>query len=210
MPLAPWCSAEQWTFGVDGMTGRKFAVVTGRNRCPANLRANPLWWWRNDYEQQLPDWYESDKPLNQRLLDWSIRNPFSNGNMFVWGIADRNYRVDTIEGWDDPLVVQRDDVIDPETGKPGQGYQRAKLTLDDGTVKTWTSYCNGKLVYSYGWQPTGIFELKLNWLSDDLHVSASLAHTSAQANGGKPAGHGEAHSSTGERYGRRASSGRGR
>jgi hypothetical protein len=40
--------------------------------------------------------------------------------------------------------------------------------------------------------------------------SSADAHTSAQANGRKPAGHGEAHSSTGERDARRASSGRGR
>src|SRR5262249_49946391 len=42
------------------------------------------------------------------------------------------------------------------------------------------------------------------------HVSAGLAHASAQANGRKPARHGEAHSSTGERDARRASGGRGR
>src|SRR5262249_22720554 len=37
-----------------------------------------------------------------------------------------------------------------------------------------------------------------------------LSACEAQANGWKPAGHGEAHSSTGERDGRRASRGRGR
>src|SRR4029077_2239211 len=42
------------------------------------------------------------------------------------------------------------------------------------------------------------------------HLSAGLAHASAQANGRKPAGHCEAHSSTGERHGGRASRGRGR
>src|SRR5215831_8336607 len=40
------------------------------------------------------------------------------------------------------------------------------------------------------------------------HLSAGLAHASAQANGRKPAGHGEAHSSAGERHGGRASGGR--
>src|SRR5262249_256110 len=42
------------------------------------------------------------------------------------------------------------------------------------------------------------------------HLSAGLAHASAQANGRKPAGHGEAHSSTGECDARRTSGGRGR
>src|SRR5262249_58244261 len=42
------------------------------------------------------------------------------------------------------------------------------------------------------------------------HLSAGLAHATAQANRWKPAGHGEAYSSTGERDARRASGGRGR
>jgi hypothetical protein len=42
------------------------------------------------------------------------------------------------------------------------------------------------------------------------HVSASLAHATAQANRGKPARHCEAHSPAGERHGGRASRGRGR
>ena len=42
------------------------------------------------------------------------------------------------------------------------------------------------------------------------HVSAGLAHATAQANRGKPARHCEAHSPAGERHGGRASRGRGR
>src|SRR6266545_8100312 len=42
------------------------------------------------------------------------------------------------------------------------------------------------------------------------HVSAGLAHATAQANGRKPTRHCEAHSPAGERYGGRASRGRGR
>src|SRR5262249_14455190 len=42
------------------------------------------------------------------------------------------------------------------------------------------------------------------------HVPAGLAHATAQANWGKPARHGEAHSPAGERHRRRASRGRGR
>src|SRR5262249_51322554 len=42
------------------------------------------------------------------------------------------------------------------------------------------------------------------------HLSAGRAHASAQANGRKPARHGEAHSPAGERHGGRASGGRGR
>src|SRR6266508_619176 len=42
------------------------------------------------------------------------------------------------------------------------------------------------------------------------HVSAGLAHATAQANGRKPTRHCEAHSPAGERHGGRASGGRGR
>src|SRR5712671_4803767 len=42
------------------------------------------------------------------------------------------------------------------------------------------------------------------------HVSAGLAHATAQTNRGKPARHCEAHSPAGERHGGRASRGRGR
>jgi hypothetical protein len=168
MALAPWCANEKWVFGIDAVTGKHYALVSGRARCPPALKRNIAWWFRNDFEQQLPDWYEPNLPLQQRLNDWAIRNPLQNANLFVWGIADRNYRVEVLEGVDDPMVVQRNDVIDPATGKPGGGYQRCKLTLDDGSVRYWTNFCRAAtptkkgLVYSYGCQPSGIFELKYN------------------------------------------------
>src|SRR5262245_8104758 len=57
--------------------------------------------------------------------------------------------------------------------------------------------------------PRRIFQQKSN-IAYVRRLSAGVAHASAQANGRKPARHGEAHSSTGERDRGRASVGRGR
>ncbi len=161
--LAPWCKNEKWTFWTD-TSGKRFARVTGRERCPASLKANPLWWWRNDYEQSLAEapWYEADKSQAQRERDWAFRNPLQNARLFVFGVADRNYTVDVLEGNPDPMVVQRDDVIGPD-GKPEQGYQRTRLTLDDGAVQYFTSYCGSKITWQLGPQPSGFYGAKFNF-----------------------------------------------
>jgi hypothetical protein len=159
MSLAPWCANEVWEFGVDA-GGKRFAKVTGRERCPGNLKLNPLWWYRNDYEQQLSEapWFEPDKSQADRERDWALRNPFQNANLFLWGVADRNYTVTVVEGDPDPMVVQRDDLQPPQ-----YGWQRALLTLDDGSTKTWASYASVGLHWSWGCQPSGVFEVKLNF-----------------------------------------------
>jgi hypothetical protein len=159
MGLAPWCSNEKWTFGADA-NGKRWARVTGRAPCPPELKRNLLWWLRNDYEQQLSEapWFEPNKPQKDRERDWAFRNPLQNANLFVFGVADRNYTVTVVEGAPDPMVVQRDDLVPPE-----QGYQRALLTLDDGTTRKWTSYVGKWITWSFGWQPTGLFEIKLNF-----------------------------------------------
>jgi hypothetical protein len=119
-----------------------------------------VWWYRNDYEQQLAEapWYEPDKPQAQRERDWALRNPFQNANLFVFGVADRNYTVTVTQGVNDPMVVQLDDLNPPQ-----YGFQRALLTLDDGSTRTWTSYSSKGLQWSWGCQPTGLFEVKLNF-----------------------------------------------
>jgi hypothetical protein len=58
------------------------------------------------------------------------------------------------------------------------------------------------------WYAAGTLTCRSN-IAHVSHLSAGLAH-STQANGRKPARHGETHSSTGERDGGRASGGRGR
>lgn len=151
--LAPWCAAERWEFFERG--GKRIARVSGRQRCPEELKKSWAWRLRNDYEQPVEDapWFHPELPLDQRRARWLIRNPFQNGGLFVWGVADRNYEVEVIEGNPNPMVVQRNDVGE-------QGYQKAKLTLDDGTIQNWTSYTSPRLDWSYGCQPTGIFEVK--------------------------------------------------
>lgn len=162
MSTAPWNANEKWEFWTDAK-GKKFAKVTGRTLAPAKLKADPLWWFRNDYEQQIGEapWFMPGFPEWMREAAWSVRNPMENGNMFAWGVADRNYTVDVIEGDPDPMVIQRDDVIGPD-GKPEKGYQRSRLTFEDGKVKYWTSYCDDHVVHSYGWQPSGLFEIKFH------------------------------------------------
>src|SRR5262245_27809807 len=126
--LAPWCANEQWAFWADE-TGKRYARVTGRTRCPSDLLSNPLWIWRNDYEQSIDGapWFKPDKPQEQRVFDWALRNPLQNGRLFLWGCADRNFTVDVLDGNPDPMVIQRDDV--GETG-----WQKTRLSLfEDGS-----------------------------------------------------------------------------
>lgn len=194
MTLAPWCVNEKWEFGKRA-NGRPYAVVTGRERCPDKYRRNPLWWFRNDFQQsvQQAPWFHGPDPTvqgyqgppwpeAQREAAWTYqRNPLQNFNMFVTGIADRNYTVDVMEGWNDTQVIQRNDLIDPKTGLPGEGVQRHRLTLDDGSVKQWYCKCINPTedkkgsVTSYGWQPSGLFELKYNrpeWIKMQQTIAA--------------------------------------
>ncbi len=163
MTLAPWTKDEKWEFWEDN--GKRYAKVSGRQRCPKELTSNWWsWWWRNDYEQNLSEapWYEPDKPQAQREADWAMRNPLQNARLFVFGIADRNYTVEVTEGNPDPMVVQRDDVIGAD-GKPEQGYQRLLFHLDDGKTQTFASYCKGSYRWQWGPQGSGFFGAKLNW-----------------------------------------------
>lgn len=155
--LAPWCAAEHWTRWTD-KDGKRFARVSGRQRCPTKYLLNPFWLASNDYEQQLEDapWFLPGAPDWWRRLRWSLRNPLQNANLFLFGVADRNYTVEVIEGHPDPLTIQRDDVNET-------GWQRAKLTLDDGSVRWWSSYSDDKVVRNFGHQPSGLFEIKYIW-----------------------------------------------
>lgn len=162
---APWNVNEKWEYWSDPVTGKRYAKVTGRQRCPDSLKKDYAWWFRNDYEQTVDEapWYHPEWPKEKRELYWTyFRNPLQNARLFVWGWADRNYTVEVVEGNPDPMVVQRNDVLGPD-GKPEQGYQKAKLVLDDGTeTRTFVSYCSSKLVYYSGTQPSGIFGVKWN------------------------------------------------
>jgi hypothetical protein len=163
MALAPWCSAENWTFfhadGTESPTseGAKFAHVTGRMPCPSDLKKDLGWWLRNDYEQNLSEapWFEPAKPNEQRERNWALRNPLQNARLFVWGCADKNYTVEVTEGHMNPMVIQRDDIGE-------KGYQKLRLfNFEDGSKdRTFTSYSGDKLLWYWGTQPTGFYGIK--------------------------------------------------
>jgi hypothetical protein len=161
MTRAPWNEHERWETWTDGT--KTFARVTGRTPAPTELKRDPRWWLRNDFEQQVTDadaqWYHPEWPEWRRKLYWDyFRNPLQNYRAFVIGVMDKNYTVEVLEGVQDPFVVQRDDV--------GQeGYQKCRLyDFEDGTAdKYFTSYCSAKMVYYYGWQPSGFAGVKFVW-----------------------------------------------
>jgi len=164
MTLAPWCSNETWTYWrADGTPqtdpeGCTFAKVTGRNRCPAEIRRGLFWWAKNSYEQTPADapWWMTGAPEWLRQLGWAARNPAQNLRMFIWGCADRNYTVQVIEGHLNPLVIQRDDVGEI-------GYQRCRLIyFEDGSAhRDFASYSGPHLVWQRGCQPNGFYGIKL-------------------------------------------------
>jgi hypothetical protein len=181
MALAPWCKDEKWVFSQtpdfavtqDNPEGCRYGRVTGRQRCPASLRNNPFWWFLNSYEQQLSDapWYHPDWPQWKRVIYWYFfRNPANNGKMFVWGYADRNYSLQVVEGHPNPLGIQRNDFIDPATGKPEEGRQHTRLyAFEDGTAdKEWTAESKNPTPtqdgyqHSAGVQPSGLSDVKAN------------------------------------------------
>lgn len=154
--LPPWNANEKWEYGADA-SGKRWARVTGRKRAPDVLRRNVFWWFQNDYEESVDEatWYHPEWPQWKRALYWNyFRNPMQNARLFIWGWADRNYTVTVIEGNPDPMVVQRDDVGE-------QGYQRALLTSEDGEQRTFVSYCDNRIVWYKGTQPSGIYGAKI-------------------------------------------------
>ncbi len=126
----------------------------GRVRKPLLQKLNPIWWFRNDDEEQLPDWYKPGWPGWLRLAFWNVRNPLQNFRCYVVGVQDRNY---SVIGRAPVLTVQRDDLVPPETG-----FQWALLYAGDLWVpRPFISY-SGRVVFQLGWQPSGFFGLKLN------------------------------------------------
>lgn len=159
----PWNVNEKWEYWE--ANGKRYARVTGRTAAPDVLKKNWAWWFRNDWDQKVTDpdaaWFHPEWPQWRRELVWNVqRNPMMNFRLFVAGVADRNYTVEVIEGNPDPMTIQRNDWKGPD-GKAEMGYQKTKLTLDDGTVKTFTSFCSEKVIWYLGTMPTGIYGAKL-------------------------------------------------
>jgi hypothetical protein len=125
----------------------------GRKAKPLWKKLNPIWWFGNDDEQQLPDWYHPEWPHWRRYLYWyGLRNPLQNFRCYVLGVQDRNY---TVIGRYKVLTVQRDDLMPPE-----YGFQWSVILLP--LPAPFVSYAGHRFVWYAGWQPTGIFGLKFN------------------------------------------------
>ncbi len=126
----------------------------GRVPKPLSLKLNPIWWFRNDDEQQLPAEYKPGWPQWLRVTFWNFRNPLQNFRCYVLGTQDRNY---SLIGRTPVLTVQRNDLVPPESG-----FQWVLAYGGDLWVpRPFISY-SGPVVFQLGWQPSGFFGLKLN------------------------------------------------
>jgi hypothetical protein len=90
-----------------------------------------------------------------------------NFRAFVIGVQDRNYEVEVVHGNPDPQVVQRNDVGE-------YGYQVIKLKFKYGVQLPFVSYSGKRVVWYAGWQPSGLFGLKLNLHSERSTFSAKM------------------------------------
>lgn len=132
-------------------------TFTDRVRKPAELKANPIWWFKNDDEQTVDQapWYNPGWPEWKRRFYWNyLRNPLQNFRCYVIGVQDRNY---TVVGRAPVLTVQRDDLMPPETG-----WQWCLLWITDKIALPFVSYSGKHLVIQLGWQPTGFATAKFN------------------------------------------------
>ena len=128
-------------------------TFTGRVAYPWYKKINPIWWFGNAAEQTVDQapWFQPGWPHWQRWLIWNyFRNPLQNFRCFVIGVADRNYRV---TGKAPVLTVQRNDLQPPQTWIQ---YSFIRLAIP----LPFFSYC-GAFTFYIGWQPSGIFGLKL-------------------------------------------------
>ncbi|MDP3645559.1 MAG: hypothetical protein Q8R25_00520 [bacterium] len=128
---------------------------TTKRSVPLSKKINPVWWFGNDDEQQLPDWYQPEWSFERREFYWTyLRNPLQNFRCYVVGVKDRAYEVKGFPAsvW----TVQHNDLI-PEK----RGYQFSVIRL--GVLRLpFISYSGEWVVWYVGWQPTGIFGLKFN------------------------------------------------
>jgi hypothetical protein len=136
------------------------ATITGRKRAPLCKKMNLVWWFMNSAEQTVDEapWYRPDLPYWQRWLYWGIRNPLQNLRAFVLGVSDKNYRV---IGRAPVLCVQRNDLLPPETG-----FQWCMLHAGDLRLpRFFVSYSGARIIWYFGYQPSGFFGCKFNVLN---------------------------------------------
>jgi hypothetical protein len=143
---------EQWIISSDN----KSSTVAGRSRVPFLTKCNPLFWFKNSYEQTLDQapWYESGLPQAQRETDWNNRNPAQNLRAVVLGVGDKNYNV---SGKSPIMTVQRNDLQPPELG-----WQWCVLSGGDLLFpRFFVCHCGKWITWYFGWQATGFFGAKI-------------------------------------------------
>src|SRR5215217_6698573 len=158
-----------------GQEGRR-ATITGRRRAPLCKKVNPIWWFMNSAEQTVDEapWYLPNLPYWQRWLYWGIRNPLQNLRAFVLGVSDKNY---SVIGRAPVMCVQRDDLLPPETG-----FQWCMLHAGDLRLpRFFVSYSGERVVWYFGYQPSGFFGCKFNFSVPPKH-----AHRWGKATGVTP------------------------
>jgi len=128
--------------------------VIGRHPKPLSKKLNPIWWFGNDGEEQLPEWHQPSWSKRRRFLYWYFfRNPLQNFRAYVVGVNDRNYQV---VGRTPVMTVQRNDLRPVETG-----WQWSVIKLSVFRLP-FVSYSGKRVVWYVGWQPSGFFGLKFN------------------------------------------------
>jgi hypothetical protein len=132
-------------------------TYSGRSKKPLLKKLNPIWWFQNDDEQTLDQapWFQPNWPEWQRRLIWNtLRNPLQNFRAYVVGVQDRNY---TVVGKAPVTTVQRNDLSPPE-----QGWQWCIIKLP--LPRPFVSYSGSWIAWYAGWQPSGFFGFKLNFV----------------------------------------------
>jgi hypothetical protein len=155
--------------------------ITGRTPKPLLKKLNPIWWFQNDDEEQTAAWYNPQWPQWRRDFYWNfLRNPLQNCRcycgwyafaivaaitllvwppfvplslFFIGGVQDCNY---SVWGRAPVMTVQRNDLQPPE-----RGFQWCVLAV--GPLRLpFVSYCGRRVVWYFGWQPSGFFGCKFN------------------------------------------------
>lgn len=151
---------EHWADGttVEWRNNYHTAIISGRHRVgTAAQHWNPVWWFRNDFEPQAPGWYKPGKPQWWRQLSWYLRNPFQNAGRYVFGIADRNYRVDG------NVDLRRGADLYPDTGCIRLKFSHIS-GLRPGAHREFVSCVSRNVLWYVGTQWTGFYGLKFNLL----------------------------------------------
>lgn len=159
-------TTEHWPDGttVRWLNNYHTAIVSGRVRhSTLAQRWNPVWWFKNDFEPQAPSWYKPGQAQWWRQFSWYMRNPFQNAGRYVFGIADRNYRVDGN--------------VDLRRGAdlyPDRGCIKLRFSHISGlrpSVRREFISCVGKYTLWYaGTQWTGFYGFKFNLLNNPFQL----------------------------------------